>query len=194
MSQKTAEDAFASIKESITNLSNILTEDGKESFADYIASDDSPLMIQINMIEGMLNMEYWLTTLYKINLLFRNGDTGYDEEFSITVASDNSLIGQLFAAVVNQPSNEGVKELLISMMGNSDENESPRYGVLYEEIYKELSYYAYERLGWYDVMVGINSIERGSDILNIREFNTDLIYELELQLSREEALMYFYNL
>jgi len=57
-----------------------------------------------------------LTTLYKINLLFRNGDTGYDEEFSITVASDNSLIGQLFAAVVNQPSNEGVKELLISMM------------------------------------------------------------------------------
>jgi len=194
MSQKTAEDAFASIKESITNLSNILTEDGKESFADYIASDDSPLMIQINMIERMLNMEYWLTTLYKINLLFRNGDTGYDEEFSITVASDNSLIGQLFAAVVNQPSNEGVKELLISMMGNSDENESPRYGVLYEEIYKELSYYAYERLGWYDVMVGINSIERGSDILNIREFNTDLIYELELQLSREEALMYFYNL
>jgi len=194
MSQKTAEDAFASIKESITNLSNILTEDGKESFADYIASDDSPLMIQINMIEGMLNMEYWLTTLYKINLLFRNGDTGYDEEFSITVASDNSLIGQLFAAVVNQPSNEGVKELLISMMGNSDENESPRYGVLYEEIYKELSYYAYERLGWYDVMVGINSIERESDILNIREFNPDLIYELELQLSREEALMYFYNL
>jgi len=194
MSQKTAEEAFASIKESITNLSNILTEDGKESFADYIASDDSPLMIQINMIEGMLNMEYWLTTLYKINLLFRNGDTGYDEEFSITVASDNSLIGQLFAAVVNQPSNEGVKELLISMMGNSDENESPRYGVLYEEIYKELSYYAYERLGWYDVMVGINSIERGSDILNIREFNPDLIYELELQLSREEALMYFYNL
>jgi len=194
MTQKTAEEAFASIKESITNLSNILTEDGKESFADYIASDDSPLMIQINMIEGMLNMEYWLTTLYKINLLFRNGDTGYDEEFSITVASDNSLIGQLFAAVVNQPSNEGVKELLISMMGNSDENESPRYGVLYEEIYKELSYYAYERLGWYDVMVGINSIERGSDILNIREFNPDLIYELELQLSREEALMYFYNL
>ena len=194
MSQKTAEDAFASIKESITNLSNILTEDGKESFADYIASDDSPLMIQINMIEGMLNMEYWLTTLYKINLLFRNGDTGYDEEFSITVASDNSLIGQLFAAVVNQPSNEGVKELLISMMGNSDENESPRYGVLYEEIYKELSYYAYERLGWYDVMVGINSIERGNDILNIKEFNPDLIDELELQLSREEALMYFYNL
>jgi len=194
MSQKTAEEAFAIIKEGITNLSNILTEDGKESFADYIASDDSPLMIQINMIEGMLNMEYWLTTLYKINLLFRNGDTGYDEEFSITVASDNSLIGQLFAAVVNQPSNEGVKELLISMMGNSDENESPRYGVLYEEIYKELSYYAYERLGWYDVMVGINSIERGSDILNIREFNPDLIYELELQLSREEALMYFYNL
>ena len=135
-----------------------------------------------------------MTTLYKINLLFRNGDTGYDEEFSITVASDNSLIGQLFAAVVNQPSNEGVKELLISMMGNSDENESPRYGVLYDEIYKELSYYAYERLGWYDVMVGINSIERGSDILNIREFNPDLIYELELQLSREEALMYFYNL
>jgi len=30
--------------------------------------------------------------------------------------------------------------------------------------------------------------------LNIREFNPDLIYELELQLSREEALMYFYNL
>ena len=58
MSQKTAEEAFASIKEGITNLSNILTEDGKESFADYIASDDSPLMIQINMIEGMLNMEY----------------------------------------------------------------------------------------------------------------------------------------
>ena len=135
-----------------------------------------------------------MTTLYKINLLFRNGDTGYDEEFSITVASDNSLIRQLFTAVVNQPSNEGVKELLISMMGNPDEDESPKYGELYEEIFKELSYYAYERLGWYDVMVGINSIGRGNDTLNIKEFNPDLINELELQLSRGEALMYFYNL
>jgi len=58
MSQKTAEEAFVSIKESITNLSNILVEDGKESFADYIAGDDSPLMVQINGIESMLKMEY----------------------------------------------------------------------------------------------------------------------------------------
>jgi len=135
-----------------------------------------------------------LTSHYKINLQFRNGDTGHDEEHSITVTSDNSLIEQLFEAIVHQPSNEGVKELLISMMGNSDEDESPRRGVLYEEIHKELSYYSYKRLGWYDVMVGINSIERGNDILNIKEFNPDLIDELELQLSRGEALMYFYNL
>jgi len=135
-----------------------------------------------------------LTCHYKINLQFRNGDTGYYEEHSITVASENNLIEQLFETVANQPSNEGVKELLITMMGNPDEDESPQYGVLYEEIHKELSYYAYERLGWYDVMVGINSVERGNDILNIKEFNPDLIDELELQLSRGEALMYFYNL
>jgi len=194
MSQKTAEEAFVSIKESITNLSNILVEDGKESFADYIAGDDSPLMVQINGIESMLKMEYWLTCHYKINLQFRNGDTGYYEEHSITVASENSLIVQLFETVVNQLSNEGIKELLITMMGNPDQDKSPKYGLLYKDIFMELSYYAYERLGWYDVMVGIYSIESETHILNIEEFNPDLIDELELQLSKAEALMYFYNL
>lgn len=124
-----------------------------------------------------------------INVIYRNGDTGeVTDQFEIELKPSKGLNTD----EVNQSVNDsGLFADLINGLIGFDEMKPENNGECYTEAYEAMSRVAWEKLGWFDVMVKIESITLGGETIVLDE---DIADEFELQLVREEGYMYFYNL
>jgi hypothetical protein len=128
----------------------------------------------------------------KLGIQVENGDTGEQDSMSIALSVTEETAIAALDNVSREPNQETLTVFFQILYGNPDFDDSSSKGVAYDEIWKHLTEYGWNNLGWEDVMATVDSINVDGKAVEISD--DDLEYtlgqELKLQLSREESVMY----
>jgi len=138
--------------------------------------------------------------IVKINLLLRlnNADSHETDDRSIDVEITDDNVVSLGWQCDSRPTEEMFTKFLRALYDNPS-GEVPNYddtslGVAYHEIYDNLSRYAFDKLGWFDVtvdVIGLTIDDEETKLAKFLEIGMIDNQPFALQLSRE-GFMYCY--
>lgn len=123
----------------------------------------------------------------ELDVLFRNGDSGEDDERTYPVELAEGQLEAEIAALRAEVSRDTLVAFVKGLYQEPDSDGAAR-GVAYEPLLTEFAYYGHERLGWHDVSVMVKGIRIDGEAIEISDDQMDEVMrdELFLQLVRND--------
>lgn len=126
----------------------------------------------------------------ELDVTYSNADTGHCDEGKIEFEVNDSKTQSLVSALNDGVTGQALEELFKHLYDNPNMN-GVDAGVVYEDVWKDLSFWAFEKLGWFDVTVDVNGL-----VVDGRRYEIDVTTidtrDWALQLDRA-GYMYCYN-
>jgi hypothetical protein len=126
---------------------------------------------------------------FELTVRYNNADSGESEEQNISFEANDNDTKLLVAACRGDLNEESLGNLFKHLYDNPNMDASGT-GVAYNKIWTQMSHFAFERLGWYDVTVDVFGLKIDDLVFEIDLGSID-ISQWSLQLSRE-GYMYCY--
>ena len=126
----------------------------------------------------------------KFTVDLRNSDSGFSEEFELLYENISS---EIIARISPNQSEDNWKNLFFELFDNAEMGVTSTEGLLFEKARQSLTYMAFDKLGWNDVIVQFTGIEINGTSVAITEADEEILSDyLSIQLVREDNTMYFY--
>jgi transposase-like protein len=180
-------DSGATLKEvaDAYGVNPTLVHNWKRSWVEKIKSDELP---KSKMLKTNQKDEKNMNKANEVILTFemRNSDSGDVDEIDVTLHLPHEI------SISLSPGDDELSSFVRQLYGNPDFDGSKAMGIGYEKIYGILSERAYDQLGWHDVTASVVKLSLNGKSLQLSD---EQIYEIlsgemQLQLSRDERLMY----
>ena len=126
----------------------------------------------------------------KFTVDLRNSDSGFSEEFELLY---DNISSEIIARISPNQSEDNWKNLFFELFDNAEMGVTSTEGLLFEKARQSLTYMAFDKLGWNDVIVQFTGIEINGTSVAISEADEEILSDyLSIQLVREDNTMYFY--
>ena len=126
----------------------------------------------------------------KFTVDLRNSDSGFSEEFELLYENISS---EIIARISPNQSEDNWKNLFFELFDNAEMGVTSTEGLLFEKARQSLTYMAFDKLGWNDVIVQFTGIEINGSSVAITEADEEILSDyLSIQLVKEDNTMYFY--
>ena len=126
----------------------------------------------------------------KFTVDLRNSDSGFSEEFELLYENISS---EIIARISPNQSEDVWKNLFFELFDNAEMGVTSTEGLLFEKARQSLTYMAFDKLGWNDVIVQFTGIEINGTSVAITEADEEILSDyLSIQLVKEDNTMYFY--
>jgi hypothetical protein len=126
----------------------------------------------------------------KFTVDLRNSDSGFSEEFELLYENISS---EIIARISPNQSEDNWKNLFFELFDNAEMGVTSTEGLLFEKARQSLTYMAFDKLGWNDVIVQFTGIEINGTSVAITEADEEILSDyLSIQLVKEDNTMYFY--